>query len=53
MEFPDRSDDVARTIVAELAEYSLNPVVAHDDEFALRTALAALGGYGPEPVRIL
>ncbi|QIO20897.1 DUF362 domain-containing protein [Haloarcula sp. JP-L23] len=29
------------------------PVVAPDDEFALRTALAALGGYDPETVRIL
>jgi hypothetical protein len=29
------------------------PVVAPDDEFALRTALAALGGYDPETVRIV
>lgn len=29
------------------------PVVAPDDEFALRTALAALGGYDPESVRIV
>lgn len=29
------------------------PVVAPDDEFALRTALAALGGYDPETVRVL
>ncbi|WP_276274047.1 DUF362 domain-containing protein [Haloarcula litorea] len=28
------------------------PVVAPDDEFALRTALAALGGYDPETARI-
>ncbi|QLG63649.1 DUF362 domain-containing protein [Halorarum salinum] len=29
------------------------PVVAPDDEFALRTSLAALGGYDPETVRIV
>ncbi|MBX0293276.1 DUF362 domain-containing protein [Haloarcula nitratireducens] len=29
------------------------PVVAPDDEFALRAALSALGGYDPETVRIL
>jgi hypothetical protein len=29
------------------------PVVAPDDEFALRTAFAALGGYDPESVRVL
>lgn len=29
------------------------PVVAPDDEFAIRTALAALGGYDPETVRIV
>ncbi|MBV0923863.1 DUF362 domain-containing protein [Halomicroarcula limicola] len=29
------------------------PVVAPDDEFALRAALSALGGYDPETVRVL
>lgn len=29
------------------------PVVAPDDEFALRTALTALGGYDPETVRVV
>lgn len=49
--------DLQKTYANALTSGSLAksklPVVAPDDEFALRTALAALGGYDPETVRIL
>jgi hypothetical protein len=49
--------DVTKTYANALTSGSLAksklPVVAPDDEFALRTALAALGGYDPETVRIV
>ncbi|WP_425499617.1 DUF362 domain-containing protein [Halogeometricum luteum] len=49
--------DLRKTYANALTSGSLAkanlPVVAPDDEFALRTALAALGGYDPETVRIL
>ncbi|MFC5279069.1 DUF362 domain-containing protein [Halorubrum rubrum] len=49
--------DVKKTYANALTSGSLAksklPVVAPDDEFALRTALAALGGYDPETVRIV
>ncbi|MFB6223596.1 MAG: DUF362 domain-containing protein [Haloarcula sp.] len=49
--------DMKKTYANALTSGSLAkaklPVVAPDDEFALRTALAALGGYDPEMVRIL
>lgn len=49
--------DMKKTYANALTSGSLAkaklPVVAPDDEFALRTALAALGGYDPETVRIL
>jgi hypothetical protein len=49
--------DLKKTYANALTSGSLSksklPVVAPDDEFALRTALAALGGYDPETVRIV
>ncbi|RKD89329.1 DUF362 domain-containing protein [Halopiger aswanensis] len=49
--------DLKKTYANALTSGSLAksklPVVAPDDEFALRTALAALGSYDPETVRIL
>lgn len=49
--------DLQKTYANALTSGSLAksklPVVAPDDEFALRTALAALGGYDPETVRVL
>ncbi|OTF12836.1 DUF362 domain-containing protein [Halorubrum sp. SD612] len=49
--------DLKKTYANALTSGSLAksklPVVAPDDEFALRTALAALGGYDPETVRIV
>ncbi|ELZ28395.1 hypothetical protein C474_14844 [Halogeometricum pallidum JCM 14848] len=49
--------DLRKTYANALTSGSLAkaklPVVVPDDEFALRTALAALGGYDPETVRIL
>ena len=49
--------DVQKTYANALTSGSLAksklPVVAPDDEFALRTACAALGGYDPETVRIV
>ncbi|ADJ16523.1 hypothetical protein HacjB3_15816 (plasmid) [Halalkalicoccus jeotgali B3] len=49
--------DLQKTYANALTSGSLSkaklPVVAPDDEFALRTALAALGSYDPETVRIL
>jgi len=49
--------DIEKTYANALTSGSLAkaklPVVAPDDEFALRTALTALGGYDPETVRIL
>ncbi|NIB99615.1 lactate racemase domain-containing protein [Halobacterium sp. R2-5] len=49
--------DLKKTYANALTSGSLAksklPVVAPDDEFALRTALAALGGYDPETVRVL
>jgi len=49
--------DTTKTYANALTSGSLAksklPVVAPDDEFALRTALAALGGYDPETVRVL
>jgi len=49
--------DLEKTYANALTSGSLAksklPVVAPDDEFALRTALAALGGYDPETVRVV
>ena len=49
--------DLTKTYANALTSGSLSksklPVVAPDDEFALRTALTALGGYDPETVRIV
>ena len=49
--------DVQKTYANALTSGSLAkaklPVVAPDDELALRTALAALGGYDPETARIV
>jgi hypothetical protein len=49
--------DLKKTYANALTSGSLSksklPVVAPDDEFALRTALAALGGYDPDTVRIV
>ncbi|ELZ33716.1 DUF362 domain-containing protein [Halorubrum tebenquichense] len=49
--------DLTKTYANALTSGSLAksklPVVAPDDEFALRTALAALGGYDPETVRVV
>ena len=49
--------DLRKTYANALTSGSLAksklPVVAPDDEFALRTGLAALGGYDPETVRIV
>ncbi|MDZ5811086.1 DUF362 domain-containing protein [Halorubrum sp. AD140] len=49
--------DLKKTYANALTSGSLAksklPVVAPDDEFALRTALAALGGYDPETARIV
>ncbi|WP_050033675.1 DUF362 domain-containing protein [Halorubrum halophilum] len=49
--------DMKKTYANALTSGSLSksklPVVAPDDEFALRTGAAALGGYDPETVRIV
>jgi hypothetical protein len=49
--------DLTKTYANALTSGSLAksklPVVAPDDEFAFRTALAALGGYDPETARIV
>ena len=49
--------DLKKTYANALTSGSLAksklPVVAPDDEFAFRTALAALGGYDPETARIV
>lgn len=49
--------DLEKTYANALTSGSLAksklPVVAPDDEFAVRTALAALGGYDPETVRVV
>jgi len=49
--------DLEKTYANALTSGSLSkarlPVVAPDDEFALRTALTALGGYDPETVRVV
>jgi len=49
--------DLRKTYANALTSGSLAksklPVVAPDDEFALRTALSALGGYDPDSVRIV
>jgi len=49
--------DLKKTYANALTSGSLAksklPVVAPDDEFALRTGLSALGGYDPESVRIV
>ena len=49
--------DVGKTYANALTSGSLPkaklPVVAPDDELAIRTALSALGGYDPETVRIV
>ena len=49
--------DLKKTYANALTSGSLAksklPVVAPDDEFALRTGLAALGGYDPETVRVV
>lgn len=48
----DLTKTYANALTSGSTEKSKLPVVAPDDEFALRTALAALGGYDPETVRI-
>ncbi|MBX0322029.1 DUF362 domain-containing protein [Halomicroarcula sp. F13] len=49
--------DLQKTYANALTSGSLAkaklPVVAPDDEFAVRTALSALGGYDPDTVRVL
>ncbi|ELZ56172.1 MULTISPECIES: DUF362 domain-containing protein [Halorubrum] len=49
--------DLKKTYANALTSGSLAksklPVVAPDDEFAVRTALAALGGYNPETARVV
>jgi len=49
----DLSKTYANAITSGSLAKSKLPVVAPDDEFALRTGLAALGGYDPETVRIV
>lgn len=49
----DLSKTYANAITSGSLARSKLPVVAPDDEFALRTGLAALGGYDPETVRIV
>ncbi|GAB7011556.1 DUF362 domain-containing protein [Halorubrum trueperi] len=49
----DLKKSYANALTSGSIEKSKLPVVAPDDEFAIRTALASLGGYDPETVRVV
>ncbi len=49
----DRQKTYANALTSASTAMAKLPLVAPDDEFAIRTALSALGGYDPDTVRIV